>query len=61
LAALVALILLTWLLFVGVHNCSFVSSLATTKPRPLSFLRTLVRKRTILPSGVLAIADGVIE
>jgi hypothetical protein len=36
-ALLAALILLAWLLFVGVHNCSFVSSLSTTKPRPLSF------------------------
>src|ERR1700751_1062447 len=54
LAPLVALILLTWLWFVGVHNCSLVSSLATTKPRPLSFLRRLVRNRTIRPLGVLA-------
>jgi hypothetical protein len=46
-ALLAALILLAWLLFIRVHNCSFVSSLPTTKPRPLSFLRTLVRKRTI--------------
>jgi hypothetical protein len=50
-ALLAALILLAWLLFAGVHNCSFVSSLATTKPRPLSFLRRLVRKRTIRPSA----------
>jgi hypothetical protein len=48
-ALLAALILLAWLLFSRVHNCSFVSSLPTTKPRPLSFLRTLVRKRTIRP------------
>jgi hypothetical protein len=48
-ALLAALILLAWLLFIRVHNCSFVSSLPTTKPRPLSFLRTLVRKRTIRP------------
>jgi hypothetical protein len=46
-AALLAA-LLAWL-FIRVHNCSFVSSLPTTKPRPLSFLRTLVRKRTIRP------------
>jgi hypothetical protein len=46
---LAALILLAWLLFIRVHNCSFVSSLPTTKLRPLSFLRTLVRKRTIRP------------
>jgi hypothetical protein len=45
-ALLAALILLAWLLFVGVHNCSYVSSLPTTKPRPLSFLWRLVRKRT---------------
>jgi hypothetical protein len=46
-----ALVLLAGLLIrVLVHNCSCVSSLATTKPRPLSFLRTLVRKRTLRPS-----------
>jgi hypothetical protein len=44
---LAARILLAWLLFSRVHNCSFVSSRSTTKPRPLSFLRRLVRKRTI--------------
>jgi hypothetical protein len=48
-ALLAALILLAWLLFLRIHNCSFVSSLPTTKPRPLSFLRRLVRKRTIRP------------
>jgi len=48
-ALLAALILLAWLLFIRIHNCSFVSSLPTTKPRPLSFLRRLVRKRTIRP------------
>jgi hypothetical protein len=46
-----ALVLLAGLLIrVLVHNCSCVSSLATTKPRPLSFLRTLVRNRTLRPS-----------
>src|SRR6266446_1691292 len=50
-ALLSALVLLAGLLIrVLVHNCSCVSSLATTKPRPLSFLRTLVRKRTLRPS-----------
>jgi hypothetical protein len=29
---LAARILLAWLLFIRVHNCSFVSSLPTTKP-----------------------------
>jgi hypothetical protein len=48
-ALLAALILLAWLLFVRVHNCSFVAALPTTKPRPLSFVRTLVRQRTIRP------------
>jgi hypothetical protein len=48
-ALLAALILLPWLLFVRVHNCSFVAALPTTKPRPLSFVRTLVRQRTIRP------------
>jgi hypothetical protein len=48
LLAALAAALLAWL-FIRVHNCSFVSSLPTTKPRPLSFLRTLVRKRTIRP------------
>jgi hypothetical protein len=39
-ALLAALVLLAGLLFIRilVHNCSSVSSLATTKPRPLSFL-----------------------
>jgi hypothetical protein len=50
-ALLATLILLAWPLFVRVHNCSFVSSLPTTKPRPLSFFRTSVRKRTIRPSA----------
>jgi hypothetical protein len=50
-ALLAALVLLAGLLIrVLVHNCSCVSSLATTKPRSLSFLRTLVRKRTLRPS-----------
>jgi hypothetical protein len=62
-ALLAALILLAWLLFIRVHNCSFVSSLPTTKPRPLSFLRTLVRKRTIRPvaSGGSSIWDRSIR
>jgi hypothetical protein len=55
-ALLAALILLAWLLFVGVHNCSYVSSLPTTKPRPLSFLWRLVRKRTKGPIGRIALA-----
>jgi hypothetical protein len=48
-AVLSALVLLAGLLFIRalVHKCSSVSSLATTKPRPLSFLGTLVRKRTL--------------
>jgi hypothetical protein len=57
LSALAALVLLAGLLIrVLVHNCSCVSSLATTKPRPLSFLWTLVRKRTSRPSSLELIA-----
>jgi hypothetical protein len=49
-ALLAALVLLAGLLFIRVlvHNCSSISSLATTNPRPLSFLGPLVRKRTLL-------------
>jgi hypothetical protein len=50
-----ALVLLAGLLIrVLVHNCSSVSSLATTKPRPLSFLRMLVRKRTFASRNLSA-------
>jgi uncharacterized membrane protein len=56
LLAALAAALLAWL-FIRVHNCSFVSSLPTTKPRPLSFLRTLVRKRTIRPVAAHSVID----